>query len=442
MTTPSAELETEKTQFDAFVEKNFVHNFLSGVVHGTFFQLSSAFASPSTVLPAFINTLTGSKAMVGLVMAIAAGGGYAAQLPSAKFLEPKPYKRPALMVAISIRLVSWFLIAGMTYLWGVSHPQLILGVFVGLLSIFSMAGGLGSVAYGDVIAKAIPTRRRGRFAGTRYLLGSLLAIGAGFLVRWILQRDDLFPYPANFALIFFGSAVSLSIAFFGFWSIREPVDPVRGETLCYRAFLRQAKALWSHYDNFRLFIFNQLISEAFQISIPFYVLYAKHDLHISTASVGLFIIGQLLGGVAGNLFWGFLGDHHGNKLVIVISSLLLLTIPLAALLAPAGMGLIFVTVYLLMGFVIAGRRIGYGNYLLEITAPDVRSTCIALNGTLLIPTAFYPIIGGILASIFSYRSLFWLTVLLALLAFVISWLLREPRLASMPVCTARDGGIQ
>jgi len=436
VTKKSADFDEQQAQFNAFVEKYFRHNFLAAMVHGTFFQLSTAFVSPATILPAFINTLTGSKAIVGVMMAIATGGGYAAQLPAAKFLESRPHKRPALIAAISIRLVSWFLIAIMTYLWGVTHPLLVLTVFLLLLLIFSMAGGLGTVAYGDVIAKAIPAQRRGRFAGFRYLLGSLLAIGAGFAIRWILKRPDLFPYPANFALIFLGSALSLSVAFSGFWLIREPVEPVLGKPLNAQAFFRLARRLWRQYSNFRLFILNRLAGETWQISMPFYVLYARHDLRISTASIGLFVVGQLVGGMIGNLFWGFWGDRSGNRIVIVVSSLLLVTIPVAALLAPAGSGWVFTLVYVLIGFVIAGRRIGYTNYLLEIAAPDVRSTCIAMNGTWMIPTAFYPIIGGVLASFWTYRWLFWLTALLALLAFVASWWLREPRQGEMAVCTA------
>ncbi len=436
VTKGAAELDEQQTQFNTFVERHFRHNFLAAMVHGTFFQLSAAFVSPATILPAFINTLTGSKAIVGVMIAIATGGGYVTQLPAARFLESKPHKQPALIAAISIRLISWFLIAAMTYLWGVTHPLLVLFVFLLLLLIFSMAGGLGTVAYGDVIAKAIPAQRRGRFAGFRYLLGSFLAIGAGFAIRWVLKRPDLFPYPANFALIFLGSALSLSVAFFGFWMIREPVDPVLGELLDVHAFFRLAGKLWRRYSNFRLFILNRLAGETWQISMPFYVLYAKHDLHVSTASIGLFVVGQLAGGMIGNLFWGFLGDRSGNRIVIVVSSLLLVTIPLAALLSPVGSDWIFMLVYVLIGFVIAGRRIGYTNYLLEIAAPDVRSTCIAMNGTWMIPTAFYPIIGGVLASFWTYRWLFWLTTVLALLAFIASWWLREPRQGEMAVCTA------
>ncbi len=78
------------------------------------------------------------------------------------------------------------------------------------------------MVYADVFSKAIPTERRGRFIGWKQRVGYTLAIGAGWVVAWILSDTERIPYPINFAIIFALAAGFLLVAFGGIAIVKEP----------------------------------------------------------------------------------------------------------------------------------------------------------------------------------------------------------------------------
>ena len=138
-------------------------NFTGGLIHGVFFQLSEAFSNINTVLPSFIATLTGSTVVIGLMVVAQEIGHVIPQMITAYRVEDRPYEKPILMWIITMRWVSWLLLAVVTAMFALDRPDLVLFLLVGLFAAFSFAGGIGSVVYADVFAKAIPTQKRGRF---------------------------------------------------------------------------------------------------------------------------------------------------------------------------------------------------------------------------------------------------------------------------------------
>jgi MFS family permease len=132
------------------------------LIHGVFFQLSEAFSNINTVLPSFIATLTASTVAIGVLVVAQLLGQIVPQLFTAHFVEARPYEKPILMWIITLRYVSWALIAAVTALFALNRPEFVLFRLVALFASFSMVGGVGAVVYGDVFAKAIPTARRGR----------------------------------------------------------------------------------------------------------------------------------------------------------------------------------------------------------------------------------------------------------------------------------------
>ena len=183
-------------------------NFAGGLTHGVFFQLSEAFSNINTVLPTFIATLTASTVAIGVLVVAQQLGEIVPQFFTAHFVEVRRYEKPILMWIITLRYVSWALIAVVTALFALDRPELVLFLLVALFASFSMAGGVGAVVYADVFAKATPTERRGRFIGWKQLIGYTHAIGAGWFVAWILANPERFPYPYKFALIFGLAALS------------------------------------------------------------------------------------------------------------------------------------------------------------------------------------------------------------------------------------------
>ena len=366
-------------------------NFRTAVVHGVFFLASNAFASPTVVLPAFVALLTPSQIMVGLPMSIVLAGQILPQLFVAHFVEKRDHKKPLLVAAVSIRAISWALLATLTFLYGATRPTLVLGALLVALTLFSVAGGMGLVVYSDIIAKIFPANRRGRFYGMRYMLGNVLAFLAGLTVRGVLGDDSRFPFPVSYSVLFFLAFVSLAIAFTGVASIREPVEPHQTDKRTFLQYLRRALTLIGENCQLPPAGRGEAVSGCkclWRFRFTSSTLENSYD--VPTSALGIYISAQVVGEAGANMLWGTLGDRYGYKLVLALLAVVECTTPLVAMLVPASASWAFVLVFVLMGATLTGVEMSTGNFLLEVTPSLVRPTCIALLNTLTAPLILLP----------------------------------------------------
>lgn len=422
-----ADKQSDLERFEAESQQYFRRNFVAGLVHGVFFQASAAFGSIHTVLPAFVALLTPSTLAVGLMAAVQGVGEVVPQMFTAYLIEDRPRKKPYLLSIITIRWVSWAFLAYLTFAFGLTRPGLVLGVLVTLFSLFSIAGGAGAVVYADIFSKAIPARRRGRFTGLRQLIGYILAIGAGYVIKFILDDVTRFPFPTNYAIIFALSAILLLIAFSGFALIREPVYPTQRTSHSLGHLLQRAGGLARQNPNFRRMLAARALTAAVLALAPFYVVYAQKEVGIDAGMIGLYLSAQMAGGALSNLLWGWLGDRYGNRTVIVGTAIAGGLAPLLALLSAYTTPLLFLPVFAFLGATISGMRLGYGNFILEMASVKLRPTCVALQNTLLAPVMLLPLAVGALIEAWSYPALLLGGIVLMVAATVLGVRLLDPR---------------
>jgi len=406
-------------------------NFAMGLLHGMLFTGGMGFSNLNTVLPIFINSLTNSKVLLGLfVSAIGISGGFSRlgsvlpQLFVASKLENKLHKKPLLVIAITIRALSWGALAGLVFFLNNSQ-FLLLSSFL-LLTLFTFMGGVATVSYMDIWGKAIPSHLRGRFFGYQQIFGGLLAVGAGLVTKQILSNKEII-FPKNFAFLFFLTFILISFSYLALGSVKEPIEEVHKDSIKFGQFLRKAIATLKSDRNYQKFLLVRFLNGASNLSLPFYVIYAKDIFKISLGMVGIFISAQMVGGLLSNFLWSYISDYIGNRKVIQISLITSLLTPIAALLISPNLSFLFILVFVLAGFFINGGMIGYTNYLLDISPVKRRPTYIGLNSTLLAPTAFFPLIGGIVLQYSSFVYLFILTALFILTSFSLSFKLEESR---------------
>ena len=79
------------------------------------------------------------------------------------------------------------------------YPRAMLVLFFVGLGVFAVADCLASVAWFDILARAIPVSRRGRLVGAAEIIRGLVGIGVGALVTLILEQR---PFASNYALLF------------------------------------------------------------------------------------------------------------------------------------------------------------------------------------------------------------------------------------------------
>lgn len=414
--------------------RHYRRNFAAGLVHGIFFQMSAAFGSIHTVLPAFVTLLTPSTIAVGLMAAIQGVGEIIPQLFTAYHLEDKPRKKNYLLGVITIRWISWGVLAWLTWQYGLTRPGLVLIVLIALFGLFSVGGGMGTVIYADIFSRAIPAQRRGRFSGAKQIGGFALAILAGWVVKLILENETQFPFPLNYSLIFGLSTLTLAVAFSGFLMIREPVVPVRRTNRSPGAMLKQALYLIRLNRNFRTLLLSQVIFGVAVGLAPFYVVHARQTLNINAGAIGLFLSAQMIGAAASNVLWAWLADRYGNKTVIVGVNIAAGGASVLAILIPNVAPDAYALVFVLLGAMLSGMKIGYSNLILEMASPEMRATCVALQNTMLAPVALLPLLAGALIQYLSYPVVFGGEAILMGLGVLVSWRLRDPRRHDDGVC--------
>ncbi len=295
-----------------------------------------------------------------------------------------------------------------------------------ILILFTFMGGIAAVPFYDIWGKSLPSYLRGRFFAYRQLWGGVLAIGSGFIAKITLGADKI-KFPINFVLLFLFAFIFISISYIALGSVKEPIEKVYKSQLPFKDFLRKAFRIIREDNNYRKFITIQILAGTGAMALPFYILYLKDVLQIELGMVGILLSAQMLGSVLSNILWAHLSDFVGNKKVIQISSFFGLMVPIIALMTQFKNELLYLLLFAIIGFFIAGRTIGNTNYLLDIAPSKDRPIYISLTGTLLFPVSLFPLIGGLIVQYISYNMLFIITGIPILLGFILSFNLKEPR---------------
>lgn len=398
------------------------HNMRAYIVHGAVFRMATAFAEPFAVVPVFLRHLTGSNALVGAAISIIQAGSSLPQLFVAEHIRRGHRGKPLLLAAIWTRCIVWGILA----LWAFLMPvggSLLLVVTVILLSVFSLAGGIATVPFSLIISETIPESRRGSLFGTRQLLGGILAILAGLLVRQVLGNPNL-KWPVNYSVLFAASFLLLIVAYTSLSMVREPAKRIEAKPREV-PMIREALGAIKSYPALLHLVATQTLASAMAMSLPFLTIYSSRVLGLATSWIGIFVSAQMFGGTVSNLLWIPLQNRRGARSVIRISMLAGSSAVLLAIFAKGPLA--FVAMFILIGIFANGNGVGFSSFVLELGTSEIRPLLIAINGTLLFPTYFLPFLGGALTDHFGFTALFTLSSLMGLFALILSIFLCEPR---------------
>jgi MFS family permease len=398
-----------------------------------FFGVGMAFVSQTTVLPSFISQLTDSAPLIGLASTVQTGAWLLPQLIAASYLADKDRKKPYILLPAAVGRPVFFLLAGLLFLPGDRPPTLILGLFFFSLAIFMGTDALASVAWFDILSKAIPPTRRGRLIGAGQVISGLLTVGVGVVVNALLGPQGP-PFPHNYALLFFLAGLSFVVSWLAMSFLREPVKPTQAKRLPWNSFLPKLLTVLKENRAFSLVTALRLLTGLGGMAVPFYVIYATEKLHFSAEAIGLFISSQVVGSILAGFVLGYLNERSGSKIVIQCSATLALASPLLALLmGPIGHWVgtstiyVYSLIFLAIGAWNSSMMPGFITFVLELAPSEERPTYIALTNTLCGALLLVPFLGGWLLQATSYPVLFAVTVAGVVLGLVLTFRLEEPR---------------
>jgi MFS family permease len=264
-------------------------------------------------------------------------------------------------------------------------------------------GGLLMPSWMDLIGRAVPTARRGRFFALSSLIAGVVGFGASFVVADVLARV---PAPHSYGVCFLLAAASLGLSWAALAFVREPEGRPTRPPVPLGAYLARVPGLLRRDRNLAWFLAARAFAIAGTMAAGFYTVYALRAWEAPPARAGVFTALLVVGHALGTLTLGWLADHAGHRLVLLAGAGATVAASVVALLAPSLAA--FELVFVLSGFHTAAVSVSALNVLLEFApTQDERPTYIGLGSTAMAPVAFAtPLIGGLMADALGFRAVF------------------------------------
>ena len=384
-----------------------------------FYFCGLALLDQSTVLPAFLSTLTKSSLIIGAVMAIRPMGLFLPQLWTAHYLRGRSLHKGFLIKVAAISRIAIAAFAGFLFVAGPHDRALMLWSFVIIYAAFWLSEGGAGVPWTDLVAKTIPERLRGRLFGLMQFAGGILAVLAGLFVSRILSPGGP-PYPTNYAVLAAVSAFFFASSLASLAAVREPQGPPEEHEGGFFEYARRIGRMLAEHGQLKRFLTIQVLMGFLAMPLPFYILYAKETVGISGEMVGVFLSVQMAGSIVSSALAGYVSDHRGPKLVILTTILSGVLGPVLALLIASKSVWMYGIVFFTVGWTIGSGWIGLTNFLLEMAGPRDRRTFIGVMNTANAPTMFFPLLGGLIVQVVSYQAVFAVTALAFMLALILA----------------------
>ena len=417
------DLAAREAAYEKFVWDNLKRNYLGNYLHGMLGMTGFRLINAPTFLPAYLFAVSGSNTIVGLALALQQVGGIISPIFGATKVEHRTKVMPAAiwmgglgrLAILGMGLAGWFL-SGQPLVWALLFFILMFGIFM----------GAQRVVFNLLMSKVIPISRRGRLQAWRNATGGLIAAILAWVAGKYFIEADLFGNGYSTTFVF---AFLLTSA--GLWALqlllKEPEPPTVRPQSRFRDRLKDFPQLISQDKAYAAFLVVQMLATSARIATPFYILYVGKVIGADGATLGLLSFAFLGADTASNLVWGYLGDKTGFRLVLIVSIIgwVGATLMLLNLHEPAPIFAAFA----LLGASLSGYMMAANTMILEFGDRDDLPMRIAVSATAESITATAgPLVGGVVAEIYGYDTVFMASLGFLVAAFIILILaVRDPR---------------
>lgn len=419
----SAEDRHNERLYEIAVKRDLKHNYIVHLAHGLLGQTGFRLVNAPTFMPAFILLLSnGSGFAVGLCLSLQAFGMMLSPMLGAYLVEHRQRVMPAgLTAGASMRLM--VLCIALTGLWVPAEQAL--WVLCLCLLMLGMFMGIQGVIFNFLMAKVIPTNKRGRLTGMRNFLSGLTTSAVAWIAGEYLIGAE--PTAAGYAHTFLLAFVLTSVGLFLFAFTREPSPPKLRKPATFLKRFQEIPALLRSDHVFKNYIWARSLATMGRMAAPFYIIYAGINIGITGQTLGLLTFAFTLSGTLSNLIWGAIADRYGFRIVLLLSLVIWIASTLA-LIAASELGPISF-IFCGIGAAFQGFQQASINITLEFgNIKDLPMRIALANTAAEFTGATGPLLGGLLAVQFSYQVVFWVSIgFLALGALMILWLVPEPR---------------
>lgn len=359
-------------------------NYLLHCVEGGLYGGGLAFVAAETVLPPMIRDLGGPTWAIALAPSLL----FICFFLPGPFATPLIERRPRLFPFIAffgvIQRLPYLLAAIAIGSCWESHPAAVPWIVILTPVVSGLAGSVAIPAWMELVARLIPEHKRASGWAARFIIGSLIGIAAGLAIHWILET---WPGTFGYAILHGLTFVFLSLSMVAFLFLRETdfpePEPVEGHW--YRRRLRIYAEILTTPSPFRRLMVVRMTGYGFMILAPFLSITALDVTGRPESVLGGFVMAQMLGGIAGNVLGGWLGDRFGGKRILMLAKILQLG--LCGLLAFNTSYLGFLVSFFLFGLCFFLLHIGDQTLGMEISPVRRRPSFLAMYNFCMVPAA-------------------------------------------------------
>jgi len=408
-------------------------NYLLTVANGSLVMMGFTFIAFDSILAGLAYELTESTLCVGLLVTGASIGWLWPQLLVGNRIEHRERKMPLYRATISARLGAMaVMLVAVLVLSGA--PALLYGTILVCAIVMSSAGGVCSIPFMDIVAKAIPAEHRSMLFAWRRLLGGLLGFFAGLIAARVLSDNSPVAYPYNYAVIIGCGMVGMGVAYFSFTRVREPIEPVESKPRPFTEFLRGGFALFAEDRDFRLLYFFRVFHSLGLMSQILLVPFVMDVFGAHVETTGLFAATMALAGGLSSMVWGRISKRFGEVWTFRVATALLVLTPLSMLTMAVLAGhevtrtwiaahYLWVCLFLLAAY--TGGRCGTDManmvYLMSMAPSEKRPIYMAMMNTLSAPLVLFPTLAGGLVALTSYGATFAVSCVCLVLALAVAF---------------------
>jgi MFS family permease len=245
------------------------------------------------------------------------------------------------------------------------RPENAVWLFIGLAVFYQGFINLIQPHWRAWMGMIVPQRRRGAFFASRTRLTMMASLSIFFVGGGILTLTDSVQMAwLGFSLLFSIAAMGRFVSAWLLLQMHDPELRVAKASGVFTQTLYNFGQAWKDktFRHYSLFVAGMQCMVA--ISAPFFAVYMLEGLHFTYFEFVLSSVASILTQFITLRFWGRFSDLYGNRLVMIITSCLIPSLPLLWLFSENYLYILAIQAF--SGFAWSGFTLSTANYLYDI----------------------------------------------------------------------------